>query len=367
LKAQLAGYKKNKEQLQIEKVSTSSPEEYIEVLKLEVDTAKSDYEYVKSIYDAQKNLYDSGAISKIELSNAENTCIKAKASLDGLQLKYNQSSLELADLKSIGIDGSNLNSKFSEGQDGDLDVAIKTVEFKINALQSKLNNDYSGDAVKRLKALIEVENTSISQLNEQIRDCTVIATSTGYITNCPVKNLSSVEQGQIVATIKSENMYTVSVDVLTNSVSYLKVGDKVQLTQKLRGEDYIFSGSIKEIYNYATESYSALGLKEHRVKVLVDVFDDKSVLMDGYEIDVKFEIYAEENKISVPNSALYVKNEQNYVFKKQNSKAVLTPVEIGHKTNTQTVINSGLTDNDIIVYNVNTEGLSDGTRISAKK
>jgi len=296
----------------------------INELKAQLDAAQSDYDYVKSIYDTQKKLYDLGAISEIELNTAEDTCIKAKAALDSLQ-------------------------------------------FRIDALQSKLNNDYSGDAVKRLKALIEVENTSINQLDEQIRDCTIVATSSGYITNCPIKNISSVEKGQIVATIKSENLFTVSVDVLTNSVCYLKVGDNVQLTQKLRGEDYVFSGSIKEIYNYATESQSALGLKEHRVKVLVDVLDDKSVLKDGYEIDVKFEIYAEENKISVPNSALFLKDEQNYVFKKQNSKAVLTPVEIGHKTNTETVIDSGLSDNDIIVYNVNAEGLSDGTRISAKK
>lgn len=364
LKILLDGYKKNKELSEIGKITSDTPEEYIERLKLEKDAAESDYEYLKFIYDTQKSLYDSDAVSKNELIKAENSCTKAKNALAALQLNYDKSAEKLSELKALGIDDSNLNSRFFEGQDNDLDSVIQTTEIKLAALQEKLKNDYSSDAVLRLKALMDAEEAAISRIDEQIEDCCITAPCSGYITSCPVENISFISAGQTIVTIKSEKLFTVYADVLTNSVPYLKEGDYVKLTQKLKGQDNIYAGKIKEIYNYAEQSFSALGLKEQRVRVIIDVIDSDTFLQDGYEVDVEFEIYREENKLSVPNSCLFKRDGQDYVFKKEHGRAASVPVETGYKTSTETVIESGLSENDTVIYNSNTEGLSEGTKIS---
>ena len=92
--------------------------------------------------------------------------------------------------------------------------------------------------------------------------------------------------------------------------------------------------------------------------------DDPSIpLKDGYELEVTFMTYHQKDALSIPNSATFKINEQDYVYKLENNHTVLTPVEIAHKTNTESVITSGLQNDDQVIYNVNTEGLKEGTHI----
>lgn len=367
LSTQLEGYKKSKEQSEINKISSLTPEEYLESLKLEVDVAQNEYDYIDNIYKSHQSLYELEVISKNELLKTETSWLKAKSNLSSLKAKYNQSVEKLEELIQLGIDESNLNSRFFEGQYNDIDYAIKTTQVKIDALNEKISNDYSIDAVSRIEALIEAEKTAIEQVDEKIGNCIITAPNTGYITNCNADKISSVIQGQSIATLKSQSTFIVYSDVLTGYVPYLKEGQKVLLKQSLKSEDKTYNGEIKEIYNFAVNSYSALGLKEQRVRVIIDLLDSNVDLYDGYELDVKFEIYNQRDKLSVPNSAVFKIDEQNYVFKAVRGKAVTTPVETEYKTNKESVIKSGIEKNDTIIYNSNIEGLTNGSNISVKK
>jgi HlyD family secretion protein len=366
LKIQLRNLKNNKQQSEMEKVISDSPEEYLEALKLTLDTAQSDYDYCKSLFDSHQKLYQMGAISKNEFNITGNNYIRSQNALRQAEKSYRDSTLKLQRLKKLGINGSNLNEKFYQGKDVTADAAINAAEVQIAALQTKLKNDYASDVVNRLREQIQSERVAVNQLDDRIGDCDIIAPVSGYIIDLPVENLSQVQAGQAVATIKSDNLFLISVDVLTNAEPFLKVGDAVKLTQKLTSGDRVFTGTIAEIYHFAVESTSALGLKEHRVRVDVAVSDNKAVLKDGYEVDAEFTTYRQSHVLAVPNSAIFKTDDVNYLLKVRKNRAVLTPVRIGHKTNTETVILSGVSTNDQVIYNANTEGLTDGTKISAK-
>jgi HlyD family secretion protein len=367
LKIQLRNLKNNKQQSQMEKVIVNSPEEYLEALRLSLNTAQSDYDYCKSVFDSHRKLYQMGAISKNEFNITENNYVKAQNTLRQAEKSYQDSYLKLQKLKNFGINGSNLNEQFYQGKDVACDAAIHAAEVQIAALQTKLANDYASDVVNRLKEQIQSEKVAVNQLEDRIRDCEIIAPASGYITDLPVENLSSVQVGQTIATIQSDHLFLVAVDVLTNAEPYLKVGDAVKLTQKLKSGDRDSTGTIAEIYHFAAESTSALGLKEHRVRVDVAVSDNRAVLKDGYEFDAEFTTYRQKRVLAVPNSAIFKTNDLNYVLKAQKNRAVLTSVCIGHQTNTETVILSGVSRNDQVIYNVNTEGLADGTKIAVKE
>lgn len=320
LNVQLDHLKSNKQQGQIGKITGDSPEEYIEALKLSLNTAQSDYDYCKAIYDSQIKLYNINAISKNELDTAENNYRKAENNLRQVQIKYNQSNARLTELKDLGISGDNLNEKFYEGQDADVDSAINTAEIQIADLQSKMQNDYSTDVVNRLNALIQNENVAMDQIEGQIKNCVIVAAVSGYIVDLPAESLSAIQANQTVAIIKLDHQFLVSVDVLTNAEPYLKAGDIVKITQKLKSEDHVFNGVIKEIYNFAAESTSALGLKEHRARVDVEVMDEEALLKDGYEVNVEFKIYNKADALSVPNSAIFKIDNTNYVFKEEKNR-----------------------------------------------
>lgn len=363
LKDQLAGLEASKKASDIKQVATNSPEEYINLLNLNLEACQNSYDLAKKNYDQLQALYDAGAASAHEVDTAKYECITAQTALTKAQTQYDSSTSQLNKLKSQGISSDQLNDKFYAFQDENLNANMDSIKTQIASLESQLNHDYSSDTVNRLKALIEGENTAISQLNEQVDDCNITASTSGYITELPVENLSQIQAGTVIATLKSDKQLTISADVLTTCEPYLKVGDSVQFTQKLKSEDLTFTGKIQEIYDFAKESTSALGLKEHRVEVVM-IPDDPSIpLKDGYELEVTFMTYHQKDALSIPNSATFKINEQDYVYKLENNHTVLTPVEIAHKTNTESVITSGLQNDDQVIYNVNTEGLKEGTHI----
>lgn len=244
------------------------------------------------------------------------------------------------------------------------ELAMNAVDIQMAALRAKLDNDYSGNVSERISALIEGENIAIDSLKEKLADCTIKARASGYVSDLSVKRVSHVYEGQTVATIKAQDSLTVRTQILTSYEPYLKVGDKVKIIHKLKGGDVVYAGVINEIYDFAGETTSALGLKEYRVDVVIAVDDPNAALKPGYEVAVEFLIFSEKNQIAVPNAAVFEIDDVNYVFKAVNGKAVCMPVTISHKTNTETVITSGLDIGDHLIIDANVEGLADGVKIS---
>lgn len=366
LKEQLRGLESKKVQGNINQTISDSPEEYLKTLKLNQAITKSDYDFSKRNYEAYQALYDSGNASKNELDEAQKSFLQAESAYNASKNRYEESQRRLSALKAQGISETDLNKKFYASQDEDFSSAIQSVKVQIASLENKISQDYASDTAARLDAMIEIENVSVKQLDDDIANCTVKAERAGIIKSLPVKKLSSVNKGDIIAVTKSKDKFTVDTDVLTSSEPYLKNGDKVKLTHELKGEDQIFYGTIRKIYDFAEEQTSALGLKEYRVPVEIDVDNTEIKLKDGYEVTVEFEIFKQENLIAAPNSAIFEKEGKHYVFTAKGETAALTPVEIGHKTNTETVVTSGLAENAVIIYNADTQGLNDKVQIRPK-
>jgi len=100
-----------------------------------------------------------------------------------------------------------------------------------------------------------------------------------------------------------------------------------------------------------------------KVKVIIETSDNAQALKEGYELEAEFLAFEQENAIAVSNSSIFEAEGKKYVFKVENGKAVKTEIQIGHKTNTKTLIASGVNAGDTIVYNADTEGLTDGKEV----
>lgn len=364
LKEEIKTFENNNKTTKINNVINATPQDYITLLELSLELSTSDYQYSKINYDNIKALYDINAVSKTQLDEAKNAYIKAQTALLKAQTQLASSKAQLEQLSVEGIDETTLNTYFYKYQQQDMDSAIEAANIKMAALEQKLSVDYSTNSVRELEAAIENEKTALKQTQDRIEECAIVTKYSGYVSDLPIKDQTAIHLSDTVIKIKTEDVLTVETDVLTTSVPYLAVGDAVTITQKLRGEDVHINGKIKEIYNYATQGVSALGLEEYKVKVIIEVEDKESKLKSGYQVDVTFTTYQQDNQMAIPNSALFEIDDKDYVFKVENKRAVLTPIEVGYKTNTETVVKRGLSLGDQVVFDANTQGLYDGVAVS---
>lgn len=355
---------KTQKEAEIDKIVSSTPDEKIRVLELAVEVAKNDVNYSKRNYDAINSLFEVGAVSKEQTDEAKNTLTKSEKELIKAETDLDLNKKELERLKNYGVSDTELNSLFYKQQNVSVEASMNSVKSQINSIQNKINTSYSSDTVKYLNSLIENENVALKQLDDKINNCIIKSKVSGYVVDLPAKNQSTVQLGTIIATLKTKENFIIESDILTNSVPYLKVGDEVKIFQRLKSEDITYKGNIKEIYNFAKEATSVLGLEEHRVTVVVEVLDENVNLKDGYEVELEFQTYKEDNQLSVPNSSIFKIDGEEFIFKIKDNKTVLNKITTKHKTNSETVIAEGLDSGDNIVYNANIEGLKEGIIVS---
>jgi HlyD family secretion protein len=213
-------------------------------------------------------------------------------------------------------------------------------------------------------ALIAVEESNIAQLEREISNSTVAATIDGTVTQLFAKNANIASSASPIAeiTVPGNN---IEVFVSTQDINSIRLGDVVDLTLKQRGEDIAFTGSVISVENRAEIRYSALGVEERKVKVLIapDLGNIETALGIGFAVDVRFLLYREEGKFIVPKTALFKENREDRVWVVRdgvaNSHGVLTGMEL----RTHTVVESGLVLGDFVVSDANNQSLRNGVRV----
>jgi len=367
LKSELSNLESTRNKTDIENVTKSSPSVYVSTLEIEMNTAQNALTIAERNYNNSQVLFENGIISKTEFDDLKTEYDNASLTYSKSKSEYEASKNRLDTLIKSGKTEDEIDKEYFNASDVDVDKEIEKTQLQINALETKLNNDYSSSMAESYRALADSEQKQADILAKKIDSCSIKAPCDGIITALPVEKVSHIAEGDSIATIKTDDGFSIESNVLTTSEPYLKTGDSVNIVQKLKGGDTTYKGHINQIYDYAEKSTSALGIDEYRVKVKTEL-DDKTVKMkDGYEFEVEFFTYpASDNVISVPNSAIFKDGDVSCIFKTDGKKAVKTQVKTGHKGNSRTEILSGISDGDTIVVNANTQDLEDGVKIEAQ-
>ncbi|MBQ9604578.1 MAG: HlyD family efflux transporter periplasmic adaptor subunit [Firmicutes bacterium] len=346
-----------RKQKKFEKNMEVSPQTYLDVLKTAVDAAKTDLDFNKNELENKKKLFTAGVLTKNELDEAQNNYDSALNSYNDAVQKYDDAYARTSENAD--------NDEYYKSIQEDFDIQLKGIYAKRDSLESQLANDKMSSAEVSVNTQIAEKQTLISQLDDKIARCTVKAQADGIVSELPAEKINHVVEGDVLAVIRPENELRAEADILTNEEPYLNVGDTVKLTQKLKNDKVEYSGTIAEIYSYAEKTTSALGNDEYRVKVVLTL-DDAQNLKDGYELEAEFVTYSTEKGLVVPNSALFKKGDNYFVFKNDNGTAREMPVVLAHRGNINSEVDSGVSSGDEIIIDANTKDLVDGTEIKAK-
>lgn len=244
------------------------------------------------------------------------------------------SSLYLERLREQGIDEGTINSRFYESEKS------------------------------RLAAQIKAQETSLAQIGDWIRDCTVYAGTDGIVTSLPVREMSLIQSGETAAVISAGGEAGAEADVLTAIAPYIREGDPVEAVLTLRGREETYQGTVREVYGYALPDTSALGLSEYRVHVKVSLEGAEELLdKEGYGVDLNFLLYQKDDCLTVPADAVFETDGEHFVYQKERGRAVKRPVEVEYETGNAAVISGGLSEGDLVIGKVDEEGIYEGARV----
>lgn len=153
----------------------------------------------------------------------------------------------------------------------------------------------------------------------------------------------SVQAGEAILVVGDLASLEVEVDVLSPDAVRLRPGMRVEL-ERWGGEEKL-PGRVRRIEPAGFTRYSALGVEEQRVWVIVDLDIGREhwqTLGDGYRVEARFIVWEGEDVLQVPASALFRTGDVWALYVIVNNRAERREVTPGRRSGLMTEIIAGL-------------------------
>ena len=176
------------------------------------------------------------------------------------------------------------------------------------------------------------------------RHVDVLAPVSGRVFRVFQKSAGVVAAGAPLLEVGDPAALEVEVDLLTTAAVQVKPGTEVTIHGW--GGDAPLSGRVRLVEPSGFTKPSALGVDEQRVNVLVALTDPPArwaTLGDGYRVETRLVLWEGHDVVKAPLGAVFRHGDGWAVFRVDGDRAVLVPVEIGHRGDTEVEILSGLT------------------------
>jgi HlyD family secretion protein len=175
-----------------------------------------------------------------------------------------------------------------------------------------------------------------------------------------------VEAGQPLVEIGNPGALEVVVDFLSTDAVRIDVGNRV-IIEEWGGEGAL-QGRVARIEPFGFTKVSALGIEEQRVNVVIDFTDPPERwrrLGHGFQVEARVVLWEDDAALKVPNTALFRDAEGWAVFVAAEGRADLRPIEVGHQTDLDVEILSGLSEGEEVIR-YPSDSIEAGIRIRAR-
>ena len=293
------------------KTSDSGLQQQITSSEQNVAKAQIAYNDAKDNYNKMEKLYDAGAVSKQELDNAK--------------LKYDNYSVDL-----------------------------KAAQDNLNLLIEK-----SGpQSTQAAAAQVAQSQAGVNSAQIQLNNATITAPISGVVSAKDVKvgQLASSQSGSV--TIIDSSSFIAEISVPDKIIGKVQVGQSVQVSISAL-ENKKVSGVIDKI---SPNSNS----KDNSYTIKVKVDNSNGELTAGMFAKVSLPSENKNNILTVPNEAIKMENNVNYLYLAENGKVKKVSVDTGISNDKVTEINGNIKEGaDVIIEGQNL--LSNGDKINVVK
>ena len=283
---------------------------------------------------------------RVEIAGAQ-----VKASQQAVDIARHQAEQAQADLNLASSNHTRTKSLYKKKllDKAEMDQAAQTLNARLAALQSQQASIKQSEQ-ELLMAQAALFNVNESSAEESQR-LDIASPITGQVLKVFEESEKVVLAGQpIVALGDIKSDLEIVSELLSSDAVKVKKGAKV--TIKNWGGEHELEGRVTSVEPGAFTKFSALGVEEQRVKVIIEIlsgFAQRNSLGHDYRVEVEVDLWADNAALTVPSSALFRRDNQWHVFLVDENKAELSTVEIGHNNGLFAQLKSGLSENDTII------------------
>jgi HlyD family secretion protein len=289
-----------------------------------------------------------------------------------LQIQLSQADTAVAAaaaaIEQVRLDLEDVEAEFTRAQDLYNGGAISQVEY-----------DESRFQLEKTKSSVIAQEQSLQSAREQVNNYQSLLASSrqkenelqvrspisGTLMQLPVEQEQVVVYGALLARVAMPNDLEIKVDLLSDDLGEIQIGQKAQITAPVLGNQ-VLNGEVIQIYPQAEEKQSALGVIQRRVPTIIRL-DDTSNLKPGYETRVSIIAASNENVLLVPREAvLSSTNGERQVMAIVNNRVVMRTVTTGLFDNKNVEISAGLQEGQEIIKDASI-GLQPNARVKALK
>jgi len=195
----------------------------------------------------------------------------------------------------------------------------------------------------------------------------VFAPVAGQVLNVYRQSEGVVRSGAHLLEVGDPRALEIVVDVLTSDAVRIRRGADTIVERW--GGDKPLRAHVRTVEPSAFTRVSALGVDEQRVNVVIDLDDPPEVwseLGDGYRVEARIVVDEAKDVIKVDDSAVFRHGNGWAVYRVDDGRAVLTPIEIGARNGLEVEVVEGLEAGMVVIVHPGDQ-VEDGRRVRLRK
>lgn len=238
---------------------------------------------------------------------------------------------------------------------------VRTAEAAVKAREAELEN-------AKARLITPVEAKAAAGADDAPGTLPVLAPVSGRILRVLQESETIVAAGTPLVEIgdPASDLEILAEYLSTDAVKIAR-GDRVVI-EKWGGETPL-AGVVTRVEPFGFTKYSALGVEEQRVNVVIDFVsppEERRGLGHGFRVETRVVIWEDKNALTVPSSALFRNGGEWSVFAVDGGRARHRPVEVGRNNGVEAEILSGIEEGQRVVLYPGAE-LSDGIQVTQRK
>lgn len=212
------------------------------------------------------------------------------------------------------------------------------------------------------------ETLQASPSQEEGRSIPLLAPVTGRILRVMQESETTLAAGAPILEIgDTSNDLEIVAELLSADAVKVSVGNRVIIDKW--GGTYSLNGTVERVEPWGFTKFSALGVEEQRVNVIIQFTDPLSRrenLGHGFRVETRVVIWEEADVLIIPSSAIFRHEDGWAAFAVVDGVARFTELEIGQSNGTEAELLGGLEEGARIILYPG-PGLDDGTRVAQRQ
>ncbi|AOS43364.1 Putative efflux system component YknX [Lacunisphaera limnophila] len=219
-------------------------------------------------------------------------------------------------------------------------------------------------ALKQVEAELAVTGTAGASASAPVE---VRANATGRVLHVFQESARAVMQGTPLLEIGDPSDLEVIVEMLSRDGAAIAAGAPVALEQW--GGPAALEGRVRLVEPAAFTKYSALGVEEQRVNVVVDITSPRETwrsLGDNFRVEARVITWESDRALKVPVSGIFRSGRDWAAFVVRGGAAKLVPVQAGKSSGAEIQVTEGLQEGDEVILYPG-DRIKDGQRVKPAK